>query len=254
ALANVNRWREQMSLPPVGEAELGSMLTRVDVDGHATDLVRIVSDEEDPAGQETLAAILRTPDRVWFFMTMGSRAQVGPYEDDFRTFLEGVRMEGPAPAPAEAPDLAATDGGTPLLSWTLPDGWEEVPSSSSMRLATFRVGEGDNASEVAITRFPGQVGGLLANVNRWRDQLDLAPVADLSEQDQTAVSVAGSPGMLLDLAGAGASGDDERILVVLVPRGDFTWFLKMTGTYERLERERGGFESFVQSVTLPEAS
>ena len=47
---------------------------------------------------------------------------------------------------------------------------------------------------------------------------------------------------------------DGVLDAALVPRGDFTWFLKMTGSTELLDREREGFASFLRSVRLPEVS
>ncbi|MCC6545612.1 hypothetical protein IT570_00475 [Candidatus Sumerlaeota bacterium] len=75
----------------------------------------------------------------------------------------------PPAASAAVPDV--------LRIWRLPEGWSEVPSTTPMRLATIRVeGLGGEPVEVAVTSFPGEVGGELANVNRWRSQLELPPV------------------------------------------------------------------------------
>ena len=35
----------------------------------------------------------------------------------------------------------------------------------------------NSKAEIAVTVFPGNVGGLTANVNRWRGQIGLAPLA-----------------------------------------------------------------------------
>ena len=47
-----------------------------------------------------------------------------------------------------------------------------------MRRATFLVKGADGQSaEIAVSVFPGDVGGLMANINRWRGQIGLGPVA-----------------------------------------------------------------------------
>tara|TARA_R110000744_G_scaffold255462_1_gene370952 strand:- start:7042 stop:7410 length:369 start_codon:yes stop_codon:yes gene_type:complete len=51
-----------------------------------------------------------------------------------------------------------------------------------MRLATFVIPTDAGGQEVAITRFPGQVGGTLANINRWREQMGLERI-DQSQLD-----------------------------------------------------------------------
>lgn len=269
-LPNVNRWREQLSLGPIDESGLASVLTKIQVDGQEADLVRIVSDESTgEEALETLAAIVRTEDRAWFFMSMGPRAQIEPHEDAFREFVGSIRMQAPVNPHAMAstpagevtnPHATASSGetsetgslqtGDGELAWTLPPGWSQVPNSSTMRIATFQVDD----AEFTITKFPGSVGGLLANVNRWRGQLGLDPVTDLSNQEQEAVNVAGSPGMLLDLAPRNAAAADTRMFVTLVPRGDFTWFLKLTGRNELLEDEAAHYRSLIDSIELPEVN
>ena len=70
-----------------------------------------------------------------------------------------------------------------------------------------------------------------ANVNRWRGQVGLAPLAEaevakLAEK----VSVGDQPADLYDLAGtAPAAAKRERILGVILHRDDTAWFFKMTG-------------------------
>ena len=54
------------------------------------------------------------------------------------------------------------------ISWQVPDGWTQKQGSSEFRFA--QIDAGDNLT-VVVSRFPGDVGGTLANVNRWRAQL-----------------------------------------------------------------------------------
>jgi len=53
-------------------------------------------------------------------------------------------------------------------------------NGSSVRRGSYAVSGAEGAGDVSITAFPGDVGGNLANVNRWRGQLQLAPVSDLN--------------------------------------------------------------------------
>ncbi len=88
---------------------------------------------------------------------------------------------------AASPDaLAATAATAPGADrpWTVPAGWVEDPMPRQMRLATYVVpatpdSEGSVAlAEVAVTRFGGRVGGDLANINRWRGQMGVGPIAE----------------------------------------------------------------------------
>src|SRR5688572_23362445 len=97
---------------------------------------------------------------------------------------EPARAEAaPAPAlpsPATSPSSPSTAAAPsePGGPWKVPAGWRQDARQRPMRFATFLIGEGDAAVEVAVSQFPGDVGGLLANVNRWRGQVGLAPVTE----------------------------------------------------------------------------
>ena len=65
------------------------------------------------------------------------------------------------------------------LSWDAPVLWEKYKSSSTMRLASYKVPYTDDYSsdygDLSITVLNGFSGNLQANVNRWRRQLGLKP-------------------------------------------------------------------------------
>jgi len=58
------------------------------------------------------------------------------------------------------------------FKWIVPDSWE-MGKKSSMRLASYNAPYNGEYADISITNFSGDGGGLLANVNRWRRQLDL---------------------------------------------------------------------------------
>ena len=260
-LSNVNRWREQIGLSHIGPAELSSYLRTVAVEGRERHLVDLSAPAQgDIAAQRLLAAIVPGEDRVWFFLLLGDSDKVAPHADDFDRFVLETRLahtEGPtqpaAPArPAAGAQPASTGGQDETMSWTLPAGWAPDPhASTNMRVATFRSSE-TGGIEVTITRFPGSVGGLLANVNRWRGQLGLAPVSELSQQPLGQTTVAGSPARTLDLVAEGNNSKAMRVL--LIERPALTWFVKMTGPESEVQKEGTRFESFRRSIEFQGAA
>src|SRR2546425_682214 len=94
--------------------------------------------------------------------------------------------DNPAPAAPAAANPAggnmaatpvATAGGTGL-TWTAPASWQ-AKAASAMRKGSYAVpGDGGATADLSITAFPGDVGGEAANVNRWRGQVSLPPLAD----------------------------------------------------------------------------
>src|ERR1700731_1053301 len=97
--------------------------------------------------------------------------------------------------------------------WTRPDGWKEQPLSE-MRLGSFKV-DGSNAAsaDISVIAFPGEAGGLISNINRWRGQLQLAPL----EEDQLAqttqrTEVDNVPTYLVDFQTTENAAKPSRIL------------------------------------------
>ena len=88
--------------------------------------------------------------------------------------------EGAAPFAANGSGMAETPVATASgagLHWTAPAGWKAKPLSA-MRKGSFAVaGSGGADADLSITAFPGDVGGELANVNRWRGQVQLPALA-----------------------------------------------------------------------------
>tara|TARA_B100000427_G_scaffold205335_2_gene170890 strand:+ start:147 stop:716 length:570 start_codon:yes stop_codon:yes gene_type:complete len=61
------------------------------------------------------------------------------------------------------------------LAWIISDTWLKQ-DQTEFRIASYVVPNGVDSTgsgDFSIVKFPGKAGGLLANVNRWRDQLDL---------------------------------------------------------------------------------
>ncbi|MDF3057423.1 MAG: hypothetical protein K0R17_1638 [Rariglobus sp.] len=158
----------------------------------------------------------------------------------------------PAPAPgdmASTPVPTATGGN---LTWTAPAHWQSRPASA-MRKATFIIpGEaaGEQA-ELAVTAFPGDVGGNLANVNRWRQQLQLPPIT--ASELGSALNHLHAGDLHIDIAEllgpAPADGKPrQRVLGAIVPFNGATWFFKLTGPDALVIREKAAFLGFIQTL------
>jgi len=115
-----------------------------------------------------------------------------------------------------------------------------------MRLATFRAGEGATALEVVLSEFPGDAGGLLPNINRWRAQVSLPPATlDQVEADSTPVGAPPMAGRVLHLRGETV----HMLGAVLHDTGaGRTRFLKATGAPAVIEAHKPAFEQFARSL------
>ncbi len=130
------------------------------------------------------------------------------------------------------------------VEWETPTGWREVPSDNPTRIAVFRLDDAPDA-EVVVTRFPGDVGGVLANVNRWRTQIGLAPVsAESLDSHIERLALHGFDAYLFVASNEGrgvvAAGLEQ-------PAHSRTWFVKATSSEGSLDSIRESVVEFVRS-------
>ena len=266
-LDNVNRWRGELELPPITEAELPRLLTAVkigDVDAQMVDLVSEKPVGSDQTKSRTLAAILPLPGTTVFFKAKGDEALVEANGKAFKAWLKSVQT-GPNPGAEATPPPSSSSGGpsdmrgpvapppsTALPTWEVPSTWKSAPAST-MRLASFALsGPGGQTGDLSVVALGPAAGGLLANINRWRGQFGLDPVdeAGLQKTLTTVPLSGGETATVVDLVGTGEAAG-RRLLGAIVSRNDRTWFYKLTGDATLVESERGNFEKFIRSVKYP---
>jgi hypothetical protein len=252
---NVNRWRGQIGLPAIAKEQLAS--EKINVGG-------IPGKFYDLRGQgekSILAAAVEREGTTWFFKMTGDASLVSEQQSNFNQFLKSVRFGSPAgtadsaaapakPVSTNEKKVPEPEAGAP--AWDVPPGWKVQPTSP-MVLAKFAV-EGDGGkADVAISSFPGAVGGTLANVNRWRGQLGLPP-ANEEELGKltTSVDVIGGKAILVDMIGVDAkTGQKARMVAAIVARGENTWFYKLLGSEPIVGQQKEAFLKFVQTVRYP---
>jgi hypothetical protein len=162
----------------------------------------------------------------------------------------------PAPSPAVAvpmvapASMKAEAAGFDAPKWAkLPAGWSVGPENS-MRKATWIVsGPNGSKAEIAVTVFPGSVGGLTANVNRWRGQIGLPP-ASPDEIVASALSV--KVGSLESQRFVMTSTDGKKSVdAVMTSKDGATWFFKMNGETAAVEVNAPAFVAFLSASQLP---
>jgi len=156
-------------------------------------------------------------------------------------------------APAGAPMAGAGMANTavpvaegPGLVWTAPAAWQSKPASA-MRKATYAVpGPGGAEGDLSITAFPSDVGGELANVNRWRGQVQLKPV-DAAGLDGVVTRWSQS-GLSLTAVDFTAPNGSQRMLGAIVPYNGGTWFFKLSGPAAAVGSARADFTAFLHTI------
>lgn len=168
--------------------------------------------------------------------------------------IHGAAASGAAPTPAPA-DMSGGMAGQAVptaagmaLSWTAPTHWE-ARQGSSMRKATYVVKTEDGATaDLAVTAFPGDVGGEVANVNRWRGQVGLSTVSEADAR--AAIERIDANGLkigVIDIADP-STPDGVRLLGAWVPHDGATWFFKLLGPDAVVRKEKAAFLEFVKTI------
>jgi hypothetical protein len=287
-LSNVNRWRGQVGLSPVQEVDLVKLGEPVTVGDTATllfdqagtpDVKALVGMPALGTGKTRILAVaLHRPDMMWFFKATGDDESVALQKANFISLLKSIQFAAAADAlPAGHPDISSTmppgtpampaghpDMGAmppmgtaapagsptaPLPGWTVPAAWQTEPPTQ-MLLAKYSATENGRNAEVTVSSFPGDVGGLLANVNRWRRQVALPPLDDAGlAQAVTALTTPAGPASLVDVTGTDPkTSQPARLVGIVLPLNGQSWFYKLMGDATVVDHQKADFIQFVQSA------
>ena len=91
--ANVNRWRGQVSLPPLGEGDIAGAVTRLNENGLAIGVVDFAGTGANP--QRILGAMVPHEGSTWFFKLTGPDALVAKEKPAFLEFLKTIKPVAP---------------------------------------------------------------------------------------------------------------------------------------------------------------
>jgi hypothetical protein len=263
--ANVNRWRGQAGLATVSSDELQKAAEKVEAGGQPAQLYDIAG-----ATNRIIGVIQHRDDTAWFYKMTGDPDFVEQQKPAFVEFIKSLKFPA-MPAAVSAMDLPATmppghpaigDMTTPAAApgpishegqpnWQVPAGWQEVAAGQFL-VAKFNItGDAGTTAAVNVSMSAGDGGGLAANVNRWRGQLGLAPVSDVTTSP---LDVAGGKAQLVELSGTNPQNSQPTQLVgVIVSQAGQTWFYKLMGDAKVVAAQKAAFTQFVQSAKYPDA-
>jgi hypothetical protein len=268
-LDNVNRWRGELALAPVGAGDIAS--EPVTVDSAPGKLYEL-----DGASARTVVAVIPHNGNTCFVKLRGDAITVAGAKPAFMNFLKSIQFGGDG---AQAAPTAPTGAMPPISDphaglglpparksqaavptpeaqpaspeWKVPAQWVEGPPRSII-FKNFSVsGDAGAKAEITISFFPGDAGGVLNNVNLWRSQLGLGPIeAAQMEHTTETLTTADSKATLVDFVGA-STGKPARMVGAIVPQGGKTWFYKMMGDAKVVGGQKDAFVQFVKTVHYP---
>ena len=249
--ANVNRWREQMSLAAATSEEIEA-LPRVDFFGQPGYLVDLAGSFGEATDQRMLGVALIDGGDAKFLKLLGPDPVVEEYREAFLALAASFHQDGPgahgaSPHAGSAPAGNAAQG----LRWKAPDGWRRG-ADRSMRVVTFVVGD-DEVAECYVSVLGGAAGGALANVNRWRNQMGQPGIDQTAFEALPRLRMLGVEGVMVEVPGTYTGMGDEppregALLGALCSLADRSVFVKMIGPAELIESERDAFVALCESL------
>ncbi len=244
-LANVNRWREETGLDPVGAQDLETVIESGPLGEHQLHLVSALGEEH-----ATLGVIVPLPHHTWFLKLSGAADLVSGQQDAFRAFVKKISL-GTSPQAMPPPPPR------PTLSFKKPASWREGQSSVA-RVASFRMGEpAGPQAQLAIIPLRGSGGPELSVVNQWRTLVGLEPadqdaLPDLLEEHECGAATYRLADFTAKTARPGKT--PQRIVVAYTHLQDFTWFFKMTGDASVVEAEKPVLLEFLRQLEYSDPS
>jgi hypothetical protein len=177
------------------------------------------------------------------FVVSCQRTAVREYEAPKESFVRKA-------SPHEQIEQTQNSAETSVISLKAPPNWRRQPPAP-MRKASFVVEGGDGRKvDISVTSFPGESGGLLANINRWREQLGLDAVDPQRLESIIERRTLGRRDfVIVDLFNERAtSKNKERIIGAIVPASGETWFFKMTGDEASTAAQKPAFLEVLESA------
>jgi len=131
--------------------------------------------------------------------------------------------------------------------WLVPTGWVAVEPSGVLQVAAFAIPDVSGDTHMTVLKLNNYPYALLANVNRWREQVGLPPVESsfLKDISRPAKTASGDIGTAFQIV-----GKEKSILAAAFTRGDTTWFFKLIAPNVMAQRQRDSFDYFIGSFHL----
>lgn len=255
-LANVNRWLGQASLPQIDQEQLIDLVQKRTLSrGVSAAIVDLNSEADDPSATRIYAATIEYGGQTWFFKMSGPSADVFSQIEAFDEMV--AKLEFDPVQVNNQPVASAPKSDT--IQFTAPEGWQES-EGSSMRIASYRIEkEGFEPADFSITSFPGDTGGLVENVNRWRRQISLPgwTAQQVEKNTYRETNEGGHEFLIFDLkpeTDEQRAQTQERILVAILTHNGKSWFFKLRGDAILTDSQRNKFISLLRSVDFTPAS
>jgi hypothetical protein len=246
----VNMFARELGHRDYNQSTVDQVLQKKELVGRSFELIRLEDKASEEETQRTaLLALHRQDGQTWLFPFIANKKLVNEQLDNFYAFLSSTTLRaGKTPVRAVAPSLPpAQPASSPHQpTWEAPPHWERKPSTQ-MRIGNYAVSnDAGDSLDFSITSFPGQVGGILANVNRWLGQVGIEATDEEGlKQYLSDRTVDEKPAKLVL-----AESEDQALYAAILFHKGRSWFLKLMGERSLAQTEKENFLRLVDSFCL----
>lgn len=254
-LANVNRWRKQMALPPLRSEDLtdlpkkslfGRPATHVDLQGTYGGMQGNFNKPEF----RLVGLILEHQGISVFVKMIGPQNVVAEELANFFEFSLSLTF-AEAPQKKDQPASSSESFDQRNLTWSAPSGWRKA-QDNPIRLVTYLTSSSEYP-ECYITVLPGNVGGVVANINRWQKQMGQMDLSEMEIANLPSITILGKEAKLVEIHGnytgmKGATNANFIMLASISELLDHTVFIKMIGPAAVVDQQRNDFIQFCESL------
>jgi hypothetical protein len=253
-LRNVNRWRGQLQLPPVGAEQIGETAREAKAGDVPIKIVDLRGHFAGSGMTPPFAGPMANPGAA-----QSSQPELPPGHPpiadtpptDAGTPSDPTNNTPKPVAPPTNAEIAPPEN----IKFTAPAGWKQIPASG-MRKAAFAIGAAEQNNLVTLIDFSADAGPMIAdplqNINRWRREVELPPI----EQRQLAtateqIEIDGKPASYIRAipdAAQTSQPPSRATLGAMVKSGDRIWFIKLTGDRTVVASQEDAFKSFLKSL------
>jgi hypothetical protein len=200
-------------------------------------------------GYKMVGLILIAPQVTITFKFTGPKEKVDQERSNFDSFIASLKIEvtgdgGSTGAPMDSDVVDA-----PTLKYAMPEGWTAL-APSGMRLVNLQVSP---LTQCYLIELPGEAGGLLDNLNRWRTEVGLEEFDEVAMATLPAITMFGRDVYLLEVSGdyqgmGGEGAPDQTVLGVCRIDATSSFFVKMVGPSQDVAAHKERFVNFVTSL------
>jgi len=277
--ANLRRWMGQIGVQASSD-ELGGLISsapgtkiKTGQEGKIFDFTSIQS-KAKPTDKSIIVVMVTVDEATLFVKMTGTVDTVSKNKDDFFKLVGSVEYHAPVADAAAVPSVQTDPNADPhagldmsamggiieaptqqnILNWVSPQAWKEEPGRH-MRMVSFHLIADPQAIDCYIIALAGPAGGLEANLERWLGQLGL-PTSS-AYVDQLIVSAQGlktKDGLdvkVFDFSALQAQGNltDKTMIASMIPVGQTTVFVKMTGSMSSVKQNKDNFLKLLGSIS-----